>query len=271
MKFIQFTDLHLVPRGEMLHGLNPHERLEACINDINRNHADAELCIITGDLAQSGQIEAYRDLRNCLSELELPVHLMVGNHDRREQALEIFPDIPVDSDGFFQTSFDTSAGRFVLLDTVEPGKPWGSYCAERCDWLRRTLEASRDVPVYLFMHHPPFHVGLNCVDRIGLGADGDQIGEILAGLDNLRHLFFGHVHRPISGSWQGIPYSTLRGINHQVPFDFNAVEVVPKSHEPPAYAVIFLKDGQTTVHVHDYLDTYRVPYEKKSEGRPDWS
>ena len=254
----------------MLHGLDPHERLEACIDDINRNHADAELCVITGDLAQSGQPKAYRDLRDCLSKLKLPYHLMIGNHDRREQALETFPDIPVDPNGFLQTSFDTSAGRFVLLDTVEQGKGWGSYCQKRVDWLRQTLAASRNQPVYLFMHHPPFHVGLNCVDRIGLGADGDRIGEILSDYDNIRHLFFGHVHRPISGSWQGIPFSTLRGINHQVPFDFDAVEVVPKSHEPPAYAVIFLEEGQTTIHLHDYLDTYRVPYDKKSEGRPDW-
>jgi hypothetical protein len=184
--------------------------------------------------------------------------------------LAAFPDIRVDANGFVQTILETSAGRFLLLDTVEQGKGWGSYCGKRRDWLRQALEESRDQPVYLFMHHPPFHVALNCVDRIGLGADGDHIGEILSGHDNIRHLFFGHVHRPISGSWRGIPYSTLRGISHQVPLDFNSLEVVPKSHEPPAYAVVFLEDGQTTVHVHDYLDTFRVPYEKKSEGRPDW-
>ncbi len=62
----------------------------------------------------------------------------------------------------------------------------------------------------------------------------------------------------------------MRGTNHQVPFDFDAVEVVPKSHEQPAYAVVFLEEQQTTVHFHDFLDTYRVPYDKKSEGRPDW-
>ena len=270
MKFIQFTDLHFVPRGKTLHGLDPSMRLEACIDDINRNHGDAELCVITGDLAQSGQPEAYRDLRESLSRLNLPVHLMIGNHDRREQTLGAFPDIPVDANGFVQTALETSAGHFLLLDTVEQGKGWGTYCEKRCDWLRQALEASRDQPIYLFMHHPPFHVHLPCVDRIGLGADGNHIGEILSGHDNIRHLFFGHVHRPISGSWRGIPYSTLRGINHQVPFDFDSVEVVPKSHEPPAYAVVFLEDDQTTVHVHDYLDTYRVPYEKKSEGRPDW-
>ena len=97
MKFIQFTDLHFVPRGKTLHGLDPYKRLEACIDDINRHHGDAEMCVITGDLAQSGQLDAYRDLRTCLSRLNLPVRLMVGNHDRRKQMLEVFTDVPVDA------------------------------------------------------------------------------------------------------------------------------------------------------------------------------
>ena len=272
MKFIHFTDTHLMPHGETLHGLNPRDRLKACVNDINRHHGDAELCIVTGDLAHVAQPEVYADLRRCLSELRMPTHLLVGNHDRRDRLLEAFPETPVDADGFLQAVVETSTGWFLMLDTVEQGKGWGSYCARRQDWLRRSLWGSRNRPVYLFMHHPPFHVGIPSVDRLGLGADGDRIGEVLSSHDNIRHLFFGHIHRPIAGSWRGIPYSTLRGTNHQTPLDFDAVEVVPKSHEPPAYAhaLVFLEEGQTTVHFHDYLDTYRVPYDRKSEGRPDW-
>lgn len=40
--------------------------------------------------------------------------------------------------------------------------------------------------------------------------------------------------RPVCGSWRGIPVSTMRGLNHQVPFDLHTVSPVPKSHEPPA-------------------------------------
>ncbi len=270
MKFIHFTDTHLVPRGEILHGLNPCERLDACIDDINRNHADAELCVLTGDLAHVAQPKAYEDLNASLAKLRVPIHLLVGNHDKRESLLAEFPDIPKDSDGFLQTTVDTSAGRFVILDTVEQGKGWGSYCDARLAWLRDALDRSREKAVYLFMHHPPFDVGIPCIDRIGLGADGDRIGDVLADFDNVRHIFFGHVHRPIAGSWHGIPYTTLRATSHQTPLDFDITEVVPKSHEPPAYAVVFLTEHQTTVHFHDFLDTYRVPYERKSEGRPDW-
>jgi len=54
MKIIQITDTHLMPHGTDLHGLNPCERLEACISSINEFHADADLCFITGDLTDQG-------------------------------------------------------------------------------------------------------------------------------------------------------------------------------------------------------------------------
>ena len=270
MKFIQITDTHLMPKGEILHGLDPYGRLKTCVEDIIRHHSDAELCVITGDLAHAANPDAYIDLRVCLSELPMPVYMLAGNHDCRRQLLAAFPDTSVDAHGFVQFGLDCSVGRFLMLDTVEEGKGWGSYCEKRLVWLRDALAEAWDRKVYLFMHHPPFDVGIPSVDRLGLGADGVKIGAALADHNNIRHLFFGHIHRPIAGSWRGIPYTTLRGTNHQVPLDFDAIEVVPKSHEPPAYAIVLLSDEQTTVHFHDYLDNYRVPYDKKSEGRPGW-
>ena len=270
LKFIHLTDTHLVPGGERLHGLNPRDRLEACIDNINTEHADAERCVVTGDLADAGAPDAYRVLRESLARLRMPVHLVIGNHDRREEVLKAFPDTPVDAYGFVQGAVETSVGWFVLLDTVEQGHAWGSYCTKRLDWLRWTLTGVRRRPVYVFMHHPPFDVGIPCLDRLGLGDEGARIGDVLLAHNTVRHLFFGHVHRPVTGSWRGIPYSTLRGTNHQVPLDFEALEVVPKSHEPPAYAVVLLEPDQTTVHMHDYLDTRRVPWSQTSEGRPGW-
>lgn len=255
MKFLHVTDPHFVPLGEELHGLDPRQRLDTCVADINANHGDAELCVVTGDLAHRGEVEAYRSLRECLSPLRVPYHLLMGNHDRRESFREVFPDGLCDADGFVQSAVDTAAGRFLLLDTLEEGAHWGVFCERRTEWLRRQLDGSQGCPVYLFMHHPPFDIGLPCLDRIGLLGDGRaRLADALAGHQNIRHLFFGHVHRPVTGSWQGIPFSTMRGTNHQVPFDFLAFEKVPKSHEPPAYAVAFLDENQTVVHFHDYLD-----------------
>ena len=118
------------PRGTSAR-LDPCERLDACIDDINRYHRDAELCIITGDLANEGQPQAYRDFKECLSRLKMPCHLLVGNHDHRDRLLDVFPNLPVDDNSFLQTVIATGAGLFFLLDTVEQGKAWGVYCEKQ--------------------------------------------------------------------------------------------------------------------------------------------
>ena len=264
MKVIQITDIHFVQDKQPLHGLNPYERLTSCIADINTNHSDAELCVITGDLVHKGSIEAYESLRDCLSTLSVPYHFIIGNHDNRENIKEIFSNTVCDENGFIQSVVDTAAGRFILLDTVEQGCNWGSYCEKRRTWLQTQLETSGDCRIYMFMHHPPFDIGLPCLDRIRLINDTDDFYRIIKPHKNIQHIFLGHAHRPVAGSWNSIPFSILRGINHQVPLDFSALEVVPKDHEPPSYGVIFLEPEQTVVHFHDYLDNSVYPYNPPS-------
>jgi 3',5'-cyclic AMP phosphodiesterase CpdA len=255
MKIIQITDIHLVDRGKHLHSLDPTQRLETCIADINAKNADADLCILSGDLSHNGAIGAYENLHGLLHDLSIPYHLMIGNHDNRENLLKVFPEIPRDENGFVQSVIDTAAGRFLLLDTVEQGQNWGAYCGKRKTWLQSQLELSYDRSVYLFMHHPPFEIGIPCLDRIRLMDNADQIHKILEPYKNIKHIFFGHVHRPVAGSWCGIPFSMIRGTNHQVPYDLDALEKVPKSHEPPSYGIILLETGKTIVHFHDYLNS----------------
>ena len=253
MKFLQISDVHLVPDGGALYGLNPYERLVACIADVNAQHGDADFAVFTGDLAHTGQPDAYARLTDLLGTLQLPYHLMIGNHDHRENFKAAFPVAPHDPNGFIQFGFDTEAGRFICLDSNEPGVPYGSFCERRARWLADELDRVGDRPVYLFVHHHPFPVGLKRMDVIRL-RDGERLAAVLEGRNNVKHLFLGHVHRPISGSWMGIPFSVPPGTSHQVALDFTIEGVVPGSHEPPAYAVIFLDDRRTIVHLRNFLD-----------------
>lgn len=253
MKIIHITDTHLVAPGVMLYELDPYERLRLCIDDVVANHADARFCVVTGDLAHKGEEAAYRGLRAQLERLPMPWYLLVGNHDARAPFAAVFPDVPCDEAGFVQSALRLPEGDFLFLDTLDEGVNGGLYCDARAAWLTRQLDAAAGRPVYLFMHHPPFPIHIPCLDRISLAAP-ERFAKLVEGRDNIRHLFYGHVHRPVCGSWRRIPVSTMRGLNHQVPFDFVTVTHVPKSHEPPAYAVAFVEDEQVTVHFHDYLD-----------------
>ncbi len=268
MKLIQVSDLHLVPPGVRLFGLDPRARLEAAIADINEHHGDAELCLFTGDLADHGAPEAYEALRETLAALQLPYRLTLGNHDDRGHFQRAFPEAPRDEHGFVQTVVATGAGDIVLLDTHEPGQASGSFCAQRQAWLEARLAEAAGRPVYLFMHHPPVDIGIPSLDRIGLvdkqgfakALEGAGAGE---GAGAVRHIFFGHVHRPVSGSWRGIPYASLCSLVHQVPFDLVTETPVPYDHAPPAYNVILLDGDNTVVHHHEFLDTSRLPTDQE--------
>lgn len=257
MKIIQVTDLHLVAPGELLCGLDPLRRLHACIADINQNHADAELVVFTGDLSDTGGEDTYRALSEELKKLTPPYRLMLGNHDERSAFLAVFDAVKAE-EGFIQAVEDTAEGRLIFLDTLLPGKPEGRLDAQRLAWLRGRLLEAKDRPVYMFTHHPPFPIHMPLLDRMGI-IEADALFELLQEHGNIRHIFAGHAHRPIAGSWRGIPVSVLRSTNHQTALDFSP-DRVAVTHEPPAYAVIFIEADGVIAHYHDFLDKTAAYY-----------
>lgn len=182
----------------------------------------------------------------------MPVYPLPGNHDDREALCRAFPVLPRDEAGFIQTAIDTPHGRFLLLDTLDAGKPWGEYCALRQTWLRRQLEDRAAREVWIVMHHPPLAVGIPSMDQYAL-KNPDAFYQVLAPFQHkIRHLFFGHLHRPIGGSWHGMPFSVVRSPNHQVVLDMHAMPDVPGCHEAPGYGVILIDEANVVVHHHDF-------------------
>ena len=254
-KLIHITDLHLVAPGETLWGLAPDERAKGCFDDISRWHGDADFCVITGDLADKGEPAAYAWLAERLRDFPLQTFVMIGNHDNRSELLHAFPDAGPDRDGFVQTTHTTEDGQFLFLDTFKGEGSAGQYCSKRQRWLSDQLDAAGDQPVWIFMHHPPCDVGVPYMDRIKLD-EADAFAEIVAGRSNIRHIFFGHVHRAAYLNWRGITCTTLPGTSHQVPLVRDSVGT-HYSVEPAMYGVVEIDDLQTTVHFEACLD--RMP------------
>ena len=254
MKFIHLTDTHLVAPGVALHGLDPEQRLEACVAHIERHHSDARFCVLTGDVADAGQMAAYEATAVLLERLPMPVYVVPGNHDERNAFVAAFPQLARDEHGFVQQAFCEDNAWFIVLDTLEAAQGSGGvFCERRAAWLAERLRAAGERPVYLFMHHPPFPLGLPALDRIGL-ADVRPFESALSHSTSVRHIFFGHVHRPISGHWRGISFSTLYGTNHQVRLDFEHSDYLAYTAEPPAYAIVLVDEQSLVVHTCHFLE-----------------
>ena len=114
MKFIHITDTHFVPKGQILYGRDPAVALGRCVEDINRTQSDADLCVITGDLTHWGEQEAFEHLREYLHKLQIPLRLLLGNHDDRETFRSVFHAQRADENGFIQSVDDFAKERFYL-------------------------------------------------------------------------------------------------------------------------------------------------------------
>ncbi|MCV9962497.1 phosphodiesterase [Pararhizobium sp. BT-229] len=256
-KLIVFTDLHIVPEGQSIIGLDPFQRFSAGIAHVNRYHADADRVIIMGDLAHQADRASYERLKALLDRLVPPLAITIGNHDRRDTFLEVFPEVAQDEDGYIQEVIDLPDCRLVILDTLfappydYPRSHAGFLCTRRLAWLDRQLETAGDLPVLLFMHHPPHATGFTAMDMMRLINEVDFY-EVVKRRGNVLHIFAGHVHRTISGSSRGIPFSVFKSPAYQQPMPFDTTDPSLAVDEPAAYGIAIMTDTGVLVHTEDY-------------------
>lgn len=247
--------MHLTGSDRTLFGMQPSDRLSVAIDVIGREHADAEFCLFTGDLADNGSLAAYHQLARLTATLPMPSHFLVGNHDSRSNLLETLVATPRQHDGFAQYRIDTEHGCFLLLDTARLGEADGELCESRREWLRRQLVQSKlSQQFFLVMHHPPLALGIPSMDQYAL-TGSDLLWEVVGPFrDRIRHIFAGHIHRAVSGSWRGIPFSCAKSTNHQVALDLHTKSVdVPGCHDAPGFAVILIDASNVVVHHQEFL------------------
>lgn len=265
MKLIHFTDIHLTAPGKTIAGRDPNENFERALAHCLADHADAEALIITGDLSDWGERDDYERLKDRLGHLPFPVHLCIGNHDDRDTFLTVFPDL-ADENGFVQTVFSVSQGRGITLDTWGPETHAGHFCERRLSWLDARLKEA-DEPVFLFMHHNPAPTGIAPMDRIML-QDADAFGDVVARhRDRIAHIFFGHCHLPLSGSFRGVPMSAPRGTNHAGWPSFGERHLLSSSDLPESYAVVLIDAQSVMVQMVEF--GYSGPI--RIEGSPDYA
>ncbi len=250
-KVLALTDLHLTADGARIIGLDPWDRFEAVLVRALADHPDADCLVLMGDLAHRGEAAVYRRLAARLARVPIPVIPMLGNHDRREAFRASIPGMPL-ADGFVQTARDTGPARLLALDTLD-GPPYagaaGRLCATRLAWLDRELAGAAGRQVVLFLHHPPFAVGLPGMDRIALADPEALLSRLRA--HGRTHLVAGHIHRTISGSAGGVPWTVLKSPCHQAPLDLVTPDSTLSIDEPGAYGLLLLTAGGIAIHSED--------------------
>jgi 3',5'-cyclic AMP phosphodiesterase CpdA len=159
--------------------------------------------LLTGDATDKGTKDSYSHLNEILEPLQIPLYVVPGNHDVREEMRAAFRHHPyMPSSGFIHYAIDDYPVRLIGLDTLVSQEPYGRLSDESIFWLEKTLSSNTEKPTLIFMHHPPIKTGMELFDQILCKAPPAFEG-LVAKSHNLIGIFTGHYHHLCVGSFGG--------------------------------------------------------------------
>jgi 3',5'-cyclic AMP phosphodiesterase CpdA len=241
---VQLSDLHV---GGNEGGKDPIPRLEAVIESVGLLPNAPDAVLVSGDLTDDGAAESYRVAREMLGRLEVPVHVLPGNHDDRGRIREAF-DLPGTGEEPVSYSVEVGELRLVLLDSNVPGQDPGSYDAERLAWLEEELGREPGRPTILALHHTPLTTGISEWDAINLEAsDREALGAVVARHPQLRAIVGGHLHRVAASTLAGRPALSAPSTYLHVCPNFHRDEIAWVDSQ--GFAIHVLHDGELSSQV----------------------
>src|SRR5262249_14507597 len=133
-------------------------RLSQLLERLEGSQIRPDALIFTGDLADTGQPDAYRKLRDLVEPLTdrlgAEVIWVMGNHDTRAALrANLIGEAPTMAP--MDRVHDIAGLRVIVLDTSVPGYHHGELASEQLQWLVEQLAEPAPFGTFLAMHHPP--------------------------------------------------------------------------------------------------------------------
>ncbi|WP_449349117.1 metallophosphoesterase family protein [Streptomyces shaanxiensis] len=226
MRIVQLSDTH-VERTDApnRNGVNATDSLRLMLAEL-RHLRDVDAIVVTGDIADAGDVEAYAAVRELVGEfarpLQAPVFYTTGNHDEREAFGKVLgsghaePEAVLETGAAERAAVSTVGGyRFVTLDSLVPGKVYGRIGAAQLDWLREVLRTPAEHGTVLAFHHPPISLGLSVTQPVFGLLDAEELAAAIRGSD-VRVVLTGHYHLQLFGMLGSVPVWVTPGVVNRI-------------------------------------------------------
>ena len=209
---LHLSDLHLVGGPGTLYGsVDSAARLQEICDQIIASRLKPEAIIFTGDLADRGELEAYRRLRDMIEPvcdaLGAKAIWAMGNHDDRANFRSAFVDASENSrpEDPMDRSYFVNGLRIITLDTTVPGYHHGELSEDQLEWLADELSTPAPDGTILALHHPP----VPCVQDLAVLVELRGQAALAAVVRNtdVRTILGGHLHYSTTAGFAGIPVS----------------------------------------------------------------
>ena len=202
------SDTHFLGGRRPLYGsVDTDRHLAMALEQLERSGTTPEAIVITGDLADLAEPDAYARLaaqfEPVAARLGAQIIWVMGNHDERPPfAAAFFGGETTDP---LDRVYHVGGLRIIALDSTVPGYHHGELTDAQLAWLRDELATPADDGTLIALHHPPIPTPIEIMAIIELQAQ-QRLADVIRGTD-VRGILAGHLHYSTSGTFAGVPVS----------------------------------------------------------------
>jgi Icc protein len=226
-----FSDIHLGQDHDGDGGARALRRARQVVDYLNAMAGHVDAVLVTGDLADHGTPDEYRQVRELLGTLRFPVLTCPGNHDDRVGYQTVLLGEP-DEHGEPVNHVHQVAGLTIAMcDSSIPRRNEGLLDETTLTWLDKVLTDTEE-PALVCFHHPPVRLHHPFIDTIRLQNE-ERLAEVLN--DKVVAVLCGHAHTAATTTFAGRPLLVAPGVVSTSILPFESNEIVDFGL-PPAIA-----------------------------------
>jgi len=221
MRWALLSDTHIpADPADEYRGFKPFENMKKVVAEVAA--AKPQGALICGDVARlKGLAGDYANVKTLIEPLTatMPVALVLGNHDDRQNCLAVFGESQKGTQPVKQKHVmvvESTAARFIVLDSnVAPNSTPGFLGKAQRTWLSEFLQSASDLPTVVFVHH-------TLDDGDGSLMDAPRLFDVVKDQKKVKAIVFGHSHHYGYEQMQGIHLINLPATG----YNFNDTEPV---------------------------------------------
>jgi 3',5'-cyclic-AMP phosphodiesterase len=260
LRFIHISDTHINP--DRSYTLNyakytPMIGAEALIQAIKALPFQADFILHTGDVAYDPVPEVYPAIKELMSQLDLPIYYLTGNHDDASSIQTILMEKDEAQD-YLYYDFEAKGVHFVCLDSNgphEPKHPSGTVTQEQLDWLNEICSSDDERPLVIAIHHNVLPVNVSWLDTWMKLENSEEFHAIVRQASHrLSGVFFGHIHQNLQVLRDGVLYISsasswcqFKGL--QTPGEKLSLD---EFHTLPSFNIVTITDTTTAIRRHSF-------------------
>ena len=211
-RFALLSDSHVAANpAEINRGVNMTDNFRRVVDEVLALDVKPAAAFLNGDCAYlHGLKDDYRQLAPLLDPIRkagLPLHLGMGNHDDRAQFADVLAEYRPEErlvEGRYVAVIPAERANWFLLDSLRKTNDTpGELGVAQLEWLAKALDAHKDKPAIVVVHHDPVTTVKNLFPVSGL-LDTSALFDVLVQRKQVKALIFGHTHNWSVGRYQDI-------------------------------------------------------------------